>query len=224
MRDTNWGIPRTIEQTEGEKKGVGGPVRPPTPPAGGFSVCAAAAPLRSRSVSCSGGWWFVGGVGLGGWLGFLAWEGGGWLTLVFYVSIIGVLAGAARAGLRSVVSLEGAGVMSRLWSRVLLSLRWRPWRRQVVGTVPGVDGLGEAHAQVRTRTSDESRDLYVRSEGVSLILHTLGEGDEVIGVHSGVARRFLVPDPRVALTLVKLAMADFIGWDRDGSAQVQLKV
>lgn len=114
--------------------------------------------------------------------------------------------------------------MSRLWSRVLLSLRWRPWRRQVVGTVPGVDGLGEAHAQVRTRTSDESRDLYVRSEGVSLILHTLGEGDEVIGVHSGVARRFLVPDPRVALTLVKLAMADFIGWERDGSAQVQLKV
>ena len=88
---------------------------------------------------------------MGGWLGFLAWEGGGWLTLVFYVSIIGVLAGAARAGLRSVVSLEGAGVMSRLWSRVLLSLRWRPWRRQVVGTVPGVDGLGEAHAQVRTR-------------------------------------------------------------------------
>lgn len=75
MRATNWGIPRTIEQTEGEKKGVGGPVRPPTPPAGGFSVCAAA-PLRSRSVSCSGSWWFVGGVGLGGWLGFLAWEGG----------------------------------------------------------------------------------------------------------------------------------------------------
>ena len=226
MRDTNWGIPRTIEQTEGEKKGVGGPVRPPTPPAGGFSVCAAAAPLRSRSVSCSGGWWFVGGVGLGGWLGFLAWEEGGWLTLVFYVSIIGVLAGAARAGLRSVVSLEGAGVMSisRFWSRVLLSLRWRPWRRQVVGTVPGGGGLGEGHAQVRTRTSDESRDLYVRSEGVSLILHTLGEGDEVIGVsQSAVGRRFLVPDPRVALTLVKLAMADFIGWGPDGSAQVQLR-
>lgn len=112
--------------------------------------------------------------------------------------------------------------MSRLWSRVLLSLRWRPWRRQVVGTVPGADGLGEAHAQVRT--PDGARDVYVRSEGVSLILHTLGEGDEVIGVHSGVGRRFLVPDPRVALTLVKLAMADFIGWERDGSAQVQLKV
>ena len=70
MRDTNWGIPRTIEQTEGEEKGVGGPVRPPTPPAGGFSVCAAAAPLHSRSVSCSGGWGFVGGVGVGGWLWF----------------------------------------------------------------------------------------------------------------------------------------------------------
>lgn len=113
--------------------------------------------------------------------------------------------------------------ISRLWSRVLLSLSliWRPWRRQV-GTVPGGDGLGEAHAQ--TRTSDGVRDVYVRSEGVSLILHTLGEGDEVIGVHSGVARRFLVPDPRVALTLVKLAMADFLGWERDGSAQVQLKV
>lgn len=111
--------------------------------------------------------------------------------------------------------------ISRFWSRVLLSLRWRPWRRQVVGTVPGGEGLGEGHAQVRT--SDGSRDLYVRSEGVSLILHTLGEGDEVIGVHSGVARRFLVPDPRVALTLVKLAMADFIGWGSDGSAQVQLR-
>lgn len=112
--------------------------------------------------------------------------------------------------------------MSRLWSRVLLSLRWRPWRRQVVGTVPGADGLGEAHAQVRT--SDGSRDLYVRSEGVSLILHTLGEGDEVIGVHSGVGRTFLVPDPRSALTLVRLAMADFIGWGPDGSAQVQLRI
>lgn len=112
--------------------------------------------------------------------------------------------------------------ISKFWSRVLLSLRWRPWRWQVVGTVPGGEGLGEAHAQVRT--SDGSRDLYVRSEGVSLILHTLGEGDEVIGVHSGVARRFLVPDPRVALTLVKLAMADFLGWERDGSAQVQLRV
>lgn len=111
--------------------------------------------------------------------------------------------------------------ISRFWSRVLLSLRWRPWQRQV-DTVPGGEGLGEAHAQVRT--SDESRDLYVRSEGVSLILHTLGEGDEVIGVHSGVARTFLVPDPRVALTLVRLAMADFIGWERDGSAQVQLRV
>lgn len=219
MRDTNWGIPRTIEQTEGEKKGVGGPVRPPTPPAGGFSVCAAAAPLRSRSVSCSGGLWVVLGW-VGGWVFWLG-RGGGWLTLVFYVSIIGVLVGAARAGLRSVVSLEGAGVMSRLWSRVLLSLRWRPWRRQV-GTVPGGDGLGEAHAQ--TRTSDGVRDVYVRSEGVSLILHTLGEGDEVIGVsQSGVDRRFLVPDPRVALTLVKLAMADFLGWERDGSAQVQLR-
>ena len=73
------------------------------------------------------------------------------------------------------------------------------------------------------RTSDGARDVYVRSEGVSLILHTLGEGDEVIGVHSGVAQRFLVPDPRVALKLVKLAMADFIGWERDGSAQVQLR-
>ena len=31
MRDTNWGIPRTIEQTEGETKGVGGPGRPPPP-------------------------------------------------------------------------------------------------------------------------------------------------------------------------------------------------
>lgn len=112
--------------------------------------------------------------------------------------------------------------ISRLWSRVLLTLRWRPWRRQVVGTVPGGDGLGEGHAQVRT--SDGARDVYVRSEGVSLILHTLGEGDEVIGVHSGVARRFLVPDPRVALKLVKLAMADFIGWGPDGSAQVQLRV
>ena len=111
--------------------------------------------------------------------------------------------------------------ISKFWSRVLLSLNWRPWRRQVVDTVPGGDGLGEGHAQVRT--SDGSRDLYVRSEGVSLILHTLGEGDEVIGVHSGVAQRFLVPDPRVALTLVKLAMADFIGWERDGSAQVQLR-
>lgn len=112
--------------------------------------------------------------------------------------------------------------MSRLWSRVLLSLRWRPWRRQVVGTVPGGGGLGEGHAQVRT--SDGAQDVYVRSEGVSLILHTLGEGDEVIGVsQSGVDRRFLVPDPQVALTLVKLAMADFIGWERDGSAQVQLR-
>lgn len=114
-------------------------------------------------------------------------------------------------------------VISRFWSRVLLSLRWWPWRQQVVGTVPGGEGLGEAHAQVRT--SDGSRDLYVRSEGVSLILHTLGEGDEVIGVsQSAVGRRFLVPDPRVALTLVKLAMADFIGWERDGLAQVQLRV
>lgn len=113
--------------------------------------------------------------------------------------------------------------ISKFWSRVLLSLRWRPWRRQVVGTVPGGGGLGEGHAQVRT--SDGSRDLYVRSEGVSLILHTLGEGDEVIGVsQSAVGRRFLVPDPRVALMLVKLAMADFIGWKRDGSAQVQLRV
>lgn len=147
------------------------------------------------------------------------------MTLVFYVSIIGVLVGAARAGLRSVVSLEGAGVISvisKFWSRVLLSLRWRSWRRQV-DKVPDGEGLGEAHAQVRT--SDGSRDLYVRSEGVSLILHTLGEGDEVIGVsQSAVGRRFLVPDPRVALTLVKLAMADFLGWERDGSAQVQLRV
>ena len=112
---------------------------------------------------------------------------------------------------------------SRFWSRVLLSLNWRPWRRQVAGTVPGGDGLGEAHAQVRT--SDGARDVYVRSEGVSLILHTLGEGDEVIGVsQSAVGRRFLVPDPRVALKLVKLAMADFIGWGPDGSAQVQLRV
>lgn len=116
--------------------------------------------------------------------------------------------------------------ISRLWSRVVLSLSliWRPWRRQV-GTVPGGDGLGEAHAQVRTRTSNGVRDVYVRSEGVSLILHTLGEGDEVIGVsQSAVGRTFLVPDPRVALMLVRLAMADFIGWEYDGSAQVQLRV
>lgn len=114
--------------------------------------------------------------------------------------------------------------ISRLWSRVLLSLSliWRPWRRQV-GTVPGGDGLGEAHAQMRT--SDGVRDVYVRSEGVSLILHTLGEGDEVIGIsQSAVGRTFLVPDPRVALMLVRLAMADFLGWECDGSAQVQLRV
>jgi hypothetical protein len=92
-----------------------------------------------------------------------------------------------------------------------------------VGTVPGGEGLGEAHAQVRT--SDGVRDVYVRSEGVSLILHTLGEGDEVIGVsQSAVGRTFLVPDPRVALMLVRLAMADFIGWEYGGSAQVQLRV
>lgn len=215
MRDTNWGIPQTIEQTEGEEKRGGG--TGPSPHAPRRRVLRlrrrGTPPLTLRLL-----FW---------WLGFLAWEGSGWLTLVFYVSIIGVLAGAARAGLCSVVLLEGAGAMSaisRLWSRVLLSLSliWRPWRRQV-GTVPGGDGLGEAHAQ--TRTSDGVRDVYVRSEGVSLILHTLGEGDEVIGVsQSAVGRTFLVPDPRVALMLVRLAMADFIGWEYDGSAQVQLRV
>ena len=55
------------------------------------------------------GWCWVGWV-----VGFFGLGGGGWLTLVFYVSIIGVLAGAARAGLCSVVSLEGAGDVSDL--------------------------------------------------------------------------------------------------------------
>jgi len=227
MRDTNWGIPRTIEQTEGEEKRGGG--TGPSPHAPRRRVLRlrrrGTPPLTLRLLF----WWLVvcGWCWVGWVVGFSGLGGGGWLTFVFYVSIIGVLAGAARAGLCSVVSLEGAGAVSaisRLWSRVLLSLSliWRPWRRQV-GTVPGGEGLGEAHAQVRT--SDGVRDVYVRSEGVSLILHTLGEGDEVIGVsQSAVGRTFLVPDPRVALMLVRLAMADFIGWEYGGSAQVQLRV
>ena len=72
MRDTNWGIPRTIEQTEGEKKGVGGPVRPPTPPAGGFSVCAARHPSAHAPspVLVVGGLWVVLGW-VGGWVFWL---------------------------------------------------------------------------------------------------------------------------------------------------------
>ena len=110
-----WGIPRTIEQTEGEEKGVGGPVRPPTPAGSPF---APPAPLRSRSVSCSGGWWFVGGVGVGGWLGF--WLGRGWVVdfgflCVYYWGVggrcscwvaLGCLVGRSRSDISDLEVLE----------------------------------------------------------------------------------------------------------------------
>lgn len=113
-----WGIPRTIEQTEGEEKGVGGPVRPPTPPAGGFSVCAAGTPpLTLRllfwwSVVCGRCWvgWVVGFFSLGGgWVvdfGFLCvyyWGVGGrcscWVAL-------GCLVGRSRSDISDLEVLE----------------------------------------------------------------------------------------------------------------------
>ena len=73
MRDTNWGIPRTIEQTEGEEKRGGGTgPSPPRPPPEGSPF----APPRHPSAHAPSPVLVVGGL----WV-VLGWVGGGvfWL-------------------------------------------------------------------------------------------------------------------------------------------------